>query len=72
MDSNFDFSTGVDYLAPLNRIQRGDPIRDDLLPRRRNQIRKKPDREDSGDSSPGDMMMSDDSGTEKHCLDLRA
>jgi hypothetical protein len=71
MVSNFDFSAGIANSPALDRIQRGDRIRDDL-PRRRDQFREKPDKEDSSDASPEDIMTSDDDGTEKRRLDLRA
>jgi len=73
MASNFDFSTGI-VSAPLwvmDRIQRGEQIRDDL-PRRRDHFREKPGGKDSGDDSPEDIMTSEEGLTEEHRLDLRA
>ncbi|MDR0311578.1 MAG: hypothetical protein LBJ21_08325 [Acidobacteriota bacterium] len=71
MASNIDFSTGIVYSPVVDRIHRGDRIRDDL-PRRRNQTPEKPDGKDSGETSPEDIKTSDEDGTEKHRLDLRA
>jgi len=71
MASNFDFSTGIVYSPVLDRIQRGDRIRDDL-PRRRDLTREKPDTKNSGDTLPEDIMTPDEDETEKRRLDLRA
>ena len=71
MTSNFEFP--LDSTSPpiLDRVQRGDRMRDGL-PRRRNQVREKPYRKASGDAPPEDIMTSDGIETEVHQLDLRA
>jgi len=71
MASNFDFSAGIVNSPVLDRIQRGDRIRDDL-PRRRDHLKEKPDRKDSGDISPEDIMTPDEDGEVRRRLDLRA
>jgi hypothetical protein len=71
MASNFDFSTNVVSSPFLDRIQRGDRIRDDL-PRRQHQAREEPGGKDSGETSPEDIETPDEKETEKPLLDLRA
>ena len=70
MVSTFDLSAGIVYSPVLDRIQRGDRIRDDL-PRKRDHFREKPDEKDSGDTSPESIMTSDEDETEERRLDLR-
>jgi len=71
MASNLDFSTEIVTPIVVDRIQRGDRVRDDL-PRRRDHLRQKPGRKDSGDESPEDITTSDEDETVKHRLNLRA
>ena len=71
MTSNFDFPLDNTSSPMLDRIQRGDRLRDGL-PRRRYQVHEKPDRKDSGDESPEDIMTSDGIDTVERRLDLRA
>ena len=70
MVSTFDLSTGIVYSPVLDRIQRGDRVRDDL-PRRREHFQEKPGGKDSGDTSPEGISTSDEDGTEERRLDLR-
>lgn len=71
MASIFDFSADIVYSPVVDRIHRGDRIRDDL-PRRRNQNPETPDGKDSGDDSPEDIKTSNEIETEERRLDLRA
>ena len=80
MASNLDFSADINILPVVDRISQSDRLRDDL-PRRRDQIRRKPHKKDSRDTSPEDILTStssmsstsstsDDDEMGKHQLDL--
>ena len=71
MASNFDFAAGIVSPPVLDKIQRGDRVRDDL-PRRRDHLREESGRKGSGDTSPEDIKTPDEYGEEIHRLDLRA
>jgi len=71
MVSDFNFSAGIGSPPALDKIQRGERLHDGL-PRRRYQVREKPGGKDSGDTSPEDTQTSDEKGTGKRRLDLRA
>ena len=65
------FSPGFVTSPILDRIKRGERIHDNL-PRRRFNNQDKPDRKKSGDVSPEDIKTSEEEGTEKRRIDLRA
>ena len=66
------FSPGFVTSPVLDRIQRGERIHDNL-PRRRFNNQDKPEKKTSSeDIPPEDMKTSEEDGTEKRRLDLRA
>jgi len=66
------FSPGFVTSPVLDRIQRGERIHDNL-PRRRFHNQDNPDRKNSGDDTPPEeIKTSEEDGTEKRRLDLRA
>ena len=71
MVSDFNFSAGIGSTPVLERIQRGEQLHDGL-PRRRYQVREKPGKKDSDDTSSEDTQTPEEKGTEKRRLDLRA